>query len=123
MWSNFLKDFLSEDQWRFPEIPPYQIGRSLGNPMLDHWERVRVEWMWKRRPRAFLGENAFSYLLIIAVSVLVLLIPAIGVFIGAGWLLSCVLLVALDVVRNVRWRRDYETSLCRMLRAIQSPAI
>lgn len=89
--------------------------------MLDHWERVRAEWMWKRRPRAFLGENAFSYLLIIAVSVLVLLIPAIGVFIDAGWLLSCVLLVALVVVRNVRWRRDYETCLCRMLRTIQSP--
>jgi hypothetical protein len=121
MWPNFFKDFLNEDRWRFPGIPPYQIGRSLGNPMVDHWERVRAEWMWKRRPRECFVENAFGYLLIIAVSVVVLLIPAIGVFIDAVWLHSCVLLVALDVVRNVCWRRDYETCLCRMIRSIQSP--
>jgi hypothetical protein len=121
MWPNFLKDLLSEHRWRFPEIPPYQIARSLGNPMVDHWERVRAEWMWQRRPRECFGENAFNYLLIFAVSVLVLLIPAIGVFIDAVWLHSCVLLVALDVVRNVRWRRDYETCLCRMIRSIQNP--
>lgn len=32
MWSKFWKDFISEDQWRFPEIAPRQIERSLGNP-------------------------------------------------------------------------------------------
>jgi hypothetical protein len=121
MWSNLLKDLLSEDRWRFPEIPPYQIGRSLGNPMVDHWERVRAEWMWRRRPRACFDENAFSYLLIIAVTVLVLFIPVIAILIDAVWLHSCALLVALDVVRNVRWRRDYETCLCRMIRSIQNP--
>jgi hypothetical protein len=120
MWSNFWKDFHSEHEWRFPEIAPLQIQRSLGNPVVDHWERVRAEWMWQRRPRTFLGEGAFGYVLIIVVGLLVLLIPVMGVFLDAFWLLSCFLLVALDVVRNVRWRRDYETSLCRMIRTIQS---
>jgi hypothetical protein len=88
MWSNFWKDFLSEDQWRFPEVAPLQIQKSLGNPVTDHWERTRAEWMWQRRPRAFLGESAFGYCLIIVVSLLLLLIPAIGIFLYAAWLLA-----------------------------------
>jgi hypothetical protein len=120
MWSNFWKDFLSKDHWRFPEIAPWQVQKSFGHPVVDHWERVRAEWMWKRRPRAFLGEGAFGYVCIIAVTLLLLLVPTTGIFLDAVWLLSCFLLIALDVVRNVRWRRDYEASLCRLIRTMQS---
>jgi hypothetical protein len=120
MWSKFWKDFISEDQWRFPEIAPRQIERSLGNPVVDYWERVRAEWMWHRRPRPFLGAGVFGYALIVAVSVSLLLIPVVGIFLEAAWLPGCFLLVALDVVKNVRWRRDYEKSLCRMIRTMQS---
>ena len=119
MWSNFWKDFESEDRWRFPDVAPWQVQKSFGHPAVDHWERVRAEWMWQRRPRAFLGEGAFGYVLIVAVSLLLLLIPPIGIFLDGVWLLSCLLLIALDVVRNVRWRRDYEASLCRLIRSIR----
>lgn len=120
MWSNFWTDFISEDRWRFPETAPRQIQKSLGNPVVDHWERVRAEWMWQRRPRPFLGTGAFGYGLIIAVSVSLFLIPVIGIFLEAVWLLICFLLAALDVVRDVRWRRDYERSLRRLIRTAQS---
>jgi hypothetical protein len=120
MWSNFWKDFNSEHEWRFPELAPWQIQRSFGNSLVDPWERVRAEWLWKRRPSALMGEGAFGYMLIIAISVLLLLVPLFGIFLDAVWLLSCFLLIALDVVRNVRWRRDYETSLRRMIRSMQS---
>ena len=120
MGSTFWKDFNSEDRWRFPEIAPWQIQRSLGNPIVDYWERVRAEWMWQRRQRPFLGAGAFGYALIVAVSVSLLLIPVVGIFLEAAWLPGCFLLIALDVVRNVRWRRDYEKSLCRMIRTMQS---
>lgn len=120
MWSNFWKDLLVEDLWMFPEVAPWQIQKSIGYPVIDHSERLRAEWMWRRRPKAFLGDNAFSYVLIIAVSILLSLIPVAGSFLGAVWLAGSFLLAALDVVRNVRWRRDYETTLCRMIRTMQS---
>lgn len=120
MSSNFWNDFHSEHEWRFPEIAPWQIQRNLGNPMVGHWERVRAEWMWKRRPDPVIGEGAFGYILIITISVLLLLVPHIGIFLDALWLLSCFLLIAFDIVRNVRWRRDYESSLCRMIRTMRS---
>ena len=120
MWSNLWKDFLSEEHWRFSEIAPWQVQKSFGHPMVDHWERVRAEWMWKRRPRAFLGESAFTYGLIVAVSVLLLLMPVVGILLDAVWLHSCCLLAALDIVRNVRWRRDYEVTLFRLIRTMQN---
>jgi hypothetical protein len=120
MSSNLWNDFHSEHEWRFPEIAPWQIQRNLGNPMVDPWERVRVEWMWKRRPNPVMGEGAFGYILIITISLLLLTVPHIGIFLDALWLLSCLLLIAFDVVRNVRWRRDYESSLRRMIRTMRS---
>jgi hypothetical protein len=120
MSSNFWNDFHSEHEWRFPEIAPWQIQRALGHPIVDHSERVRAEWMWKRRPDPVMGEGAFGYILIIMISILLLLVPHIGIFLDAIWLFSCLLLVAFDVVRNVRWRRDYESSLRRMIRTMPS---
>ena len=88
--------------------------------MVDHRERVRAEWMWRHRPKAFLGIGAFGYVLVIAVSVSLFFIPVIGIFLEAVWLLTCFLFAALDVVRDVRWRRDYEGSLRRLIRTMQS---
>ena len=119
MWLNFWRDFASEEQWRFPEVAPWQIERSLGNPLVDQSERVRAEWMWWRRPRGFLREDASTCVLLITISVLLLGVPVLGVLLDAVWLFSLFPLIALDIVRNTRWRRDYEVSLRRMIRTGQ----
>jgi len=49
--SNFWTDFQSEHDWRFPEVPPWQIHRYLGYPVVDHSESLRAEW---------LGANLYS---------------------------------------------------------------
>jgi hypothetical protein len=67
-----------------------------------------------------LHAGPFGYVLIIAISIVLFLIPDIGVLLDAFWLLSCFPLIAFDVVRKVRWRRDYERSLCRMIRTMES---
>ena len=43
-------------------------------------------------------------------------VPAIGLFLDVAWLAISTLLVASDTVRLIRWRRDYEASLVRLLR-------
>jgi hypothetical protein len=119
MWSNFWTDFQSKHDWRFPDVPPSQITDVLGHPIVDHSESLRAEWLWRRRPREIMGD--LGYVLLIAISILVLLIPLFGLFFEAAWLFTCFMFVALDVVRNVRWRRDYEASLCRLIRTMRHP--
>jgi hypothetical protein len=118
-WENFWSDFHSEEQWRFPEVPPWQIHRYLGYPIVDSSESLRAEWLWQRRPREVMGRGAIGYVLVLMISVLLLLVWPIGLLLEAAWLFACLMLIALDVVRNVRWRRDYEASLCRLIRSIR----
>ena len=104
IWSRFWTDFQSEQDWRFPEVPPGQIHRNLGYPIVDHSESLRAEWLWRRRPREIM--RVFSYVLFIAMSILFLLIPLLGLFLEAAWLFTCFTFIALDVVRNVRGGRE-----------------
>jgi hypothetical protein len=121
IWSNYWTDFQREHYWRFPEVPPWQIHRYLGYPVVDHSESLRAEWLWRRRPREILGRGVFGYVLVVAISILLLLSWPVSIFLEAAWLFACFMLIALDVVRNVRWRRDYEASLCRLIRSIRRP--
>ena len=123
IWSNFWTDLQSEHHWRFPEVPPWQIHRFLGYPIVNHSESLRAEWLWRRRPSEILGRGVLGYTLLIVISILLLLIPLIGIFIEAVWLFICSMLIASDIVRNVRWRRDYEVGLCLMLRTMQRPEL
>ena len=119
IWSKFWADFQSEHDRLFPEVPPWQIYRYLGYPTLNPSESLRAEWLWRRRPREFMGRGAFGYVLVLVISGLLLLVWPIGLLLEAAWLFACLMLIALDVVRNVRWRRDYEASLCRLIRSIR----
>jgi hypothetical protein len=121
MWSSFWTDFQTEHDWRFPEVPPWQIHRYLGYPILDYSESLRAEWLWRRRPREILGRGVVGYVLVIVISILILLTAPVGIFVEAAWLFTCFILIASDVVRNVRWRRDYEVSLCRLIRKVRPP--
>jgi hypothetical protein len=122
-WENFWADFQSEQEWRFPEVPPWQIHRYLGYPMADHSESLRAEWLWRHRPREIMGRGVFGYVVLIVISILLLLIPLFGLCLEAAWLFTCFMLIASDVVRNVRWRRDYEVSLCRLIRTTRRPEL
>jgi hypothetical protein len=117
IWSKFWADFQSEHDWLFPEVPPGQIYRYLGYPIVDSSESLRAEWLWRRRPREVMGRGAIGYVLVLMISVLLLLVWPIGFLLEAAWLFACLMLIALDIVRNVRWRRDYEASLCRLIRS------
>jgi hypothetical protein len=121
IWSKFWADFQSEHDWLFPEVPPWQNYRYLRYPTLNPSESLRAEWLWRRRPREVMGRGAFGYVLVLVISVLLLLVWPIGLFLEAAWLFTCLMLIALDVVRNVRWRRDYEASLCRLIRSMRRP--
>jgi hypothetical protein len=118
-WRVFWKDFNSDERWRFPELSPVQLQKSLEVPwpFIDRGEYVRANWMWSRKPKLILGEGGLGYAILIFVALLLLLIPQVGVFLTTAWCFTMLGAIARDVVRTIRWRRDYEVSITRIMRS------
>jgi hypothetical protein len=115
---DFWRDFNTENHWSFPELPPSDILRSLDSDIsdVDHDEFVRAHWMWKRRPGPLLGKTLVAYVIAALIGFVFLLIPDAGVPVACCWLFGMFLVIAQDVVRLVRWRRQYESSIARVIR-------
>ena len=119
MWTNFWRDFNRENVWRFPEVPPARLQELLGCPIVDSAERIRAEWMWRRKPRLILGDGVIGYIIVVGIAVGLLLVPRIGILLDLIWLVINSVLVASDTVRLNRWRRDYEAALERLIRNLE----
>jgi hypothetical protein len=118
-WRVFWTDFNSDEQWKFPELSPVMLQKSLEVPwsFIDRDEYVRAEWMWSRKPKLILGDGSLGYATLVFVALLLLLVPQIGVFLTTGWCLTSLGIIARDVVRSIRWRREYEVSISRVTRS------
>jgi hypothetical protein len=118
-WRVFWRDFNSDEHWKFPELSPVRLQKSLDVawPFIDSGEYVRAEWMWSRKPKLILGEGDLGYAILVFVALLLLLIPKVGVFVTAAWCITMLGAISRDVVRSIRWRRDYEVSLTRVMRS------
>ena len=118
-WRVFWKDFNSDEQWQFQELSPVQLQKCLDVPWssIDRGEYVRAEWMWSRKPKLMLGEGGLGYAIMVFVALLLLLVPQVGVFLTAAWCFAMLGAIAQDVVRSIRWRRDYEVSISRIMRS------
>jgi hypothetical protein len=115
---DFWRDFNAVNCWRFPELPPAHLLESLSLDFggVDQAEFIRAQWMWTRKPKSFLGDGMSAYLLLVFIGLVLLLIPIAGVILAPVWCFVMVFAVAKDVVRLVRWRREYEVSICRVTR-------
>jgi hypothetical protein len=118
-WRAFWRDFNCEAEWRFPELPPVQLQKAFGVPwgFIDRGEFQRAEWMWTRKPKLVLGEGFLGYALVVLVALLLLLVPHIGVLLTIGWSFAMLGVIARDIVRPIRWRREYEVSITRIVRS------
>lgn len=121
-WRVFWKDFNCQEEWKFPELPPEQLQNSFGVPwsFVDRGEYVRAEWMWSRKPKLILGDGWLGYALLVFVALLLLLVPHIGVFLTTGWCFTMIGAIARDIVRSIRWRRQYEVSITRIVRSYRN---
>jgi hypothetical protein len=112
------RDFQYPSRWRHPDLAPLDVlalrRTKLGSA--PNSELKRAAWLWSRRPRLILGSGALSYVIMVVCTTIALLIPVFGFFFAGAWLGIWVLAIAADTIRHVRWRRDYETALDRLLR-------
>jgi hypothetical protein len=104
-------------RWRFRELPPCDLLRSLHYDIrdVDYAEFVRAEWMWTRKPKSF-PEDGLSILVFI-IGLVLLLVPYAGIMLALVWCFAMLLVVAKDAVRLVRWRYEYESSIARVVRS------
>jgi hypothetical protein len=115
---DFLRDFNTENRWRFPELPPSDILQSLDRDIsdVDPDEPLRAQWMWERRPESLFGQTLLGYLIAILIGFVLMLIPDAGIPVACFWLSGMFLVIAQDVVHLVRWRHQYESSIARVVR-------
>jgi hypothetical protein len=115
----FWQEFNSRPNWRYPQLPPTQLQRSLDLRWAhrNRGELIRAEWMWTRRPKSVLAETSFGYPLLVFVALLLLLIPHVGILFTITWCAAMFTAIARATVRLVRWRREYEVSITRVVRS------
>ena len=73
--------------------------------------------MWSRKPKLILGDGGLGYALLVFVALLLMLIPHFGILLTIAWCFTMLGAIARDIGRSIRWRREYEVSITRIMRS------
>jgi hypothetical protein len=125
MW----RDLTTEPAWRYEELPPLLLAELTEQDLFeDDTELARARWFWSRRPKLTLHDRAAP--VAVGTVVLLYLVVAFAVWPETSMpkavtemvilLLDLAVMIELVVerIRFVRWRRDYELSVDRLIRNI-----
>jgi hypothetical protein len=124
------RDLTTEPVWKYEELPPFRLSQLTKLDLLEasDSELARAIWFWCRRPKLIFHDSAAS--IIVALCVLVSLFIALVNWPGTSMpervaemvilLLELVVEIYLVVQRLkfLRWRREYERSIDRLIRTI-----
>ena len=112
-------DFKAVNRWRFSELAPTDLLRSLNCDLsdVDHAEFFRAKWMWRRKPKSFLEDRLFGCAVLVFIGLVLLVIPDAGIVLAVAWCFAVRLILAKEAVRFERWRREYESSMGRVIRS------
>ena len=109
------RDLQDNPNWKYEQLSPVQLlekSERHGYPP-DNDELARANWFWRCRPR-LLQAASFTLWLMAALGLplWLFIVPAIGV----PFLIISVVIANTEIVRSVRWRRQYELSIDRLIR-------
>ena len=127
IWS----DLTAARVWQYQELPPARLLQlmKLNWRAVDDSERARALWFWLRRPTLTLCESGTALALDLLSGLLCLFITLVGspltpiselaiasiiLFFGLG----IAVVAIMRKVRLVRWKREYEVSVDRVIRTI-----
>jgi hypothetical protein len=109
------RDLQDDQYWKYEVSSPVQILEKLklDRCQSNNDELARAEWFWNRRPR-LLRVTSYVVWLVAALGLpfWLFIIPAIGV----PLLIISAVAVDAEIVQSVRWRRQYELSIDRLVR-------
>ncbi len=113
--ARFWRDLEDNQRWQYNELSPLQLLEKLklAERPVDKDELARAEFFWRRRPR-LLSATGYIFWIIVALGLpaWLFVFPAIGV----PLLIISAVVVNAGIVRSVRWRRQYELSIDRLIR-------
>jgi hypothetical protein len=109
------QDLQDEPHWKYEHLSPVQLLEKSGlhRYPTDNAELARANWFWSRRPRLLPVVSCMVWLIVaLGLPFWLLIVPSIGV----PLLVIAAVIVDTEIVRSVRWRRQYETSIARLIR-------
>jgi hypothetical protein len=109
------QDLQDDQHWKYQELSPVQLleGLKLDKYSRDEDELARANWFWARRPRLLTVASYIAWLVVaLGLPLWLFIVPAIGV----PLLIISAVIVDTDLLRSVRWRRQYELSIDRLIR-------
>ena len=114
------RDLEDNQSWKYDELSPVQLLEKLklDKSLADRDELERAEYFWTRRPRFLRAISWIAWLLLaLGLPFWLFVVPAIGL----PLLLLSAVVANTDIVRSVRWRRQYELSIDRLVRTTSIP--
>ncbi len=109
------RDLEDNQHWKYDELSPVQLLEKLNlkKHPTDKDELARAEFFWSRRPRLLPATGYIVWIIsAIGLPVWLFVLPAIGL----PLLITSAVVVNAGIVRSVRWRRQYEISIGRLVR-------
>jgi hypothetical protein len=112
--TEFWQDLQDDQHWKYEASSPVQLLEKLklDNCLKNHGELARAEWFWSRRPRLLPIVSYVVWLLAaLGLPLWLFVVPAIGV----PLLIISAVAIDTEIIRSVRWRRQYERSIDRLI--------
>ncbi|MBV9732038.1 MAG: hypothetical protein JO275_04615 [Verrucomicrobia bacterium] len=109
----FWRDLHDDQTWKYEELCPIDL---LEKVEIDHRtvpkdELDRIAWFWRRRPRGLTTAGLILWLIAAVAAPFCVIVPCLALPI----LVTSMALLLWTIVRSVRWRREYESSVSRLL--------
>ena len=111
----FWRDLEDNLHWKYDELSPLPLLEKLklAECPADKDELARAEFFWSRRPRLLRATGYIvGFILLLGMPFWLFSVPAIGV----PFIIISVVVGNTETVRSVRWRRQYELSIDRLIR-------
>jgi hypothetical protein len=112
-----LRDIEHDQCWKYGQLPPVQLLAKLkldGRPT-DQDELKRAEYFWNRRPRLLPIISYIAWLVVaLGLPFWLFTVPALGY----PLLIISAVIVNTEIVQSVRWRRQYELGIDRLVQTL-----
>jgi hypothetical protein len=111
----FWRDLREHSAWKYEDFPPSQLleKSELHRYPTHQDELARADWFWSRRPRRL---STLCWVLWFVAALGLPLWLFVFPWIGVPLLMIAVVIATAETVRSVRWRRQYESSIDRLIR-------
>ena len=109
------QDLQEVPHWKYEKLSPLRLleKSKLYSCPTDNDELARANWFWSRRPRLLQAASCIVWLIVaFGLPFWLLIVP----WIGVPLLIIAAVIVHIDILRSVRWRRQYELSIDRLVR-------